>query len=93
MSNPILDRINRQSGNPQQNQASYLNDPQFLAAKRLYKLVQGSSNPNATIQSLISQNPQMQQIIGKNNNLQQVFYNLANQRGIDPNVFINELLK
>lgn len=35
----------------------------------------------------------MQQIIGKNNNLQQIFYNLANQRGIDPNVFINELLK
>ena len=58
-------------------------------------MVKNSNNPSAMLQNIISQNPQMQQVVnlaqGKNLNYQQIFRELARQKGIDPDKFIQEL--
>ena len=96
MPNPILEQIARtQNGNlPQQQNQPYQSN-QFASVKNLYKMVKNSNNPSAMLQNIISQNPQMQQVVnlaqGKNLNYQQIFRELARQKGIDPDKFIQEL--
>lgn len=96
MPNPILEQIARtQSGNlPQQQNQPYQSN-QFASAKNLYKMVKNSNNPSVMLQNIISQNPQMQQVVNlaqsKNLNYQQIFRELARQKGIDPDKFIQEL--
>lgn len=55
-----------------------------------------SNNKQAALQSLIAQNPGLKNIVGmvnsKGMNMEQVFYALAQQRGIDPQTVLNELL-
>ena len=54
-----------------------------------------SSNPQATFQSIVAQNPGIKNIINtvssKGMSMEQVFYALAQQRGVDPQIILNEL--
>lgn len=55
--------------------------------------LQMASNPMSAIQSMISTNPQLQQLIPliqKNNgDYQKTFYDLARERGVNPDEVIN----
>ena len=57
--------------------------------------VQAAKDPMGTINQMASTNPQMQQvmqIIQQNGgNAKQAFYNMAQQRGVDPNVILQQL--
>lgn len=69
--------------------------PQMQQIKNMMHMVQMSNNPQAAMQTLIAQNPGLKNIIqavsGKGMSMQQVFYALAQQRGVDPQVILNEL--
>ena len=62
---------------------------------QMFQNVKNAQNPNAMLQSLMQNNPQMKQvmdIINQNGgNAKQAFYNMAQQKGIDPNTIINNL--
>ena len=61
----------------------------------LYRSVTNAQNPNLMFQSLLQSNPQIKQVmevINQNGgNAKQAFYNMAKQKGVDPNVIINNL--
>lgn len=77
---------------PQQQTAA---SPQIQQIKNMMRMVQMSNNKSATLQTLIAQNPGLKNIINlvnsKGMSMEQVFYALAQQRGIDPQVILNEL--
>lgn len=56
-------------------------------------MIQASTNPMATIQGLMANNPQFRDLlplIEKNNgDYRKTFYDLASQKGIDPNEILN----
>lgn len=57
--------------------------------------VRSASNPNAMLQMLAQTNPVVQQAMTYVNqnggNAQQAFYNLAQQKGVDPMAVLNQL--
>lgn len=61
----------------------------------MFRMVKTAQDPNAMMQTLMQSNPQMQQVmtfIGQSGvNAKQLFYNLAKQKGKDPNIIINNL--
>lgn len=63
--------------------------------KNMMRMVQMSSNPQAALQSIVAQNPGIKNIINtvssKGMSMEQVFYALAQQRGVDPQIILNEL--
>ena len=71
------------------------NNPNLQSIKNMMNLIRGSNNPQAELQNMIVQNPQMRQVmdlVRKNGgNYQQAFFALARQRGVDPNVILQEL--
>ena len=90
MPNPILEQATRLTSDPQ---LQFQNNANFQLAKNLFKTVQSSSNQQATLQNLMMQNPQIQQIVDltRGKNLRSMFYTLARQEGIDPDLFIQQL--
>lgn len=54
-----------------------------------------SANPQMALQNIVNQNPNLQNILNLANsngaNLQQVFYNMAKQKGVNPEDVINAL--
>lgn len=88
MVNPILQMLGgMQSPNP--------GSPQNGSIQSMINLVRGSANPDLAMQTLMQTNPQMQGVM---NYIQQnggdartAFYNLAAQRGVNPNDIINSL--
>lgn len=79
-------RNGQQTNQPQINEA-YLNQ---------LKSIMHSANPQQGLTNLMAQNPQMAQMfqmLQGRGNLQQVFETMAKQRGIDPNLILNKLLK
>ena len=63
--------------------------------KSMMNMVRGAQNPKMMLQNMINQNPQMRQVM---NLVQQnggdpktAFYNLARQKGIDPDQVLNML--
>ena len=81
MPNPILDQFNNPSG--QHGIIGMVNQ------------VRNSPNPNAAMQNLISSNPKVQEVMQYVNqnggDARAAFYNLAAQKGIDPNTILNQL--
>lgn len=74
--NPILAAMSHQSTTP-----SSTNQ-----IKELYNEFVNSSNPNYVIQQMLSQNPEVNTLLQQaNGDPRQAFYNLAKQRGINPN--------
>lgn len=57
--------------------------------------IRNSPNPNTTMQNLISTNPQIKSVMDYINqnggDARSAFYNLAAQRGVDPNTILNQL--
>ena len=57
--------------------------------------IRNSPNPNTAMQNLISTNPQVKSImdyISQNGgDARSAFYNLAAQKGVDPNTILNQL--
>lgn len=81
--NPILQQLNAQSQTP----------PQVGQVKSLMNMIQCSANPLEAMQSFLASNPTFKEIyplIKQNNgDYKKTFFDLAAQRGIDP----NEVLK
>ena len=63
--------------------------------KNMMSMVQMSANPQMALQNIVNQNPNLQNILNLANsngaNLQQVFYNMAKQKGVNPEDVINAL--
>ena len=64
-------------------------------AAELSKTVQNASNPNVLMNKLIQSNPRLKMaynMVQQNGgNAKQLFYQLAQQKGIDPNTILNQL--
>ena len=83
----------------QQPQLSNNNLKSLLSKNNLnsFKSLLNSSNPQELIQNFISQNPQMNNVIqlmktsGKSP--KDFFYQFAQQKGVNPDEFINSLLQ
>lgn len=63
--------------------------------KQLANLLKSSSNPQQLISNLVNQNPQMRQVLNmlqsSGKSPRDLFYELAKQKGVDPNQIINML--
>ena len=61
--------------------------------KNMMNLVRNAQNPTMMLQNMMNQNPQMQQVMNivrqSGGDPKTAFYNLAKQKGVDP----NEILK
>ena len=83
MSNPIFSPFN----SPQQKPVNSLSE--------MYNEVRNSPNPNKTMERLLYNNPTFREImtyISENGgNAKAAFYNMAAQKGIDPNSVLNKL--
>lgn len=71
-------------------------NPQMIQQiKGIMNQIKMAQNPQLALNQILMNNPNINSIIGliKNNggNLQTAFYNLAKQKGIDPQVILNEL--
>lgn len=80
--------MNPQQMPPQMNQS-------IQQIKNMMSMVQMSANPQIALQNIVNQNPNLQNILNLANsngaNLQQVFYNMAKQKGVNPEDVINAL--
>lgn len=91
MTNPIFSPFgNRSNQQPQQNQQ---NQPNSILG--LLNMVKSSSNPNQAMQQLLSTNPMCKNVmtyINQNGgDARTAFYNMAAQKGVDPNTILNQL--
>lgn len=74
---------------PMQNQ-NVMNSIQQI--KQLAQLLKSSGNPQMMIYNLLNQNPNVSQMMNNfGGDPKTTFYNLARQRGIDPDQFINTI--
>lgn len=85
--NPLFNAINNNLPNNIPNQQ--LND-----LRSMYQLFKSKGNPMMVFNQLTQNNPQMKQIlelVRQGHNPQELFYNLCNQRGINPQTLINQI--
>ena len=89
--NPLNNNFNNTMIN--QNKNTFLNSPQFLQLKQMYKTARMAQNPNIIIQQLANSNPEISQTIQmlQGKNLEQVFYEGCKMNGIDPQTILKEL--
>lgn len=63
--------------------------------KQMFQMLQSSWNPQAMISQLMQNNPQMGQVFelikASGNDPKRAFYTLAEKRGIDPNMILDQL--
>lgn len=58
--------------------------------KQMFNLLKMSGNPNAVLNKLMEQNPQIMELIKQSGgDPKAAFYNLAKQKGVDPNQILN----
>ncbi len=91
MANPIFGMFNQQSRQaPQPNQSS--NNQSLFS---MMNQIRNSPNPNMAMQQMLSSNPQFQGMVDYINqnggDAKSAFYNLAAQKGVDPNSILNQL--
>ena len=85
MSNPIFNSFNRppKTNGPSNNIFGMLSQ------------IRNSQNPDAAMQQMINSNPNLQNIMNYINqnggDARAAFYNLAAQKGIDPNTILDQL--
>lgn len=81
--NPILELVNKRSNNP------------FNAVRSMMQSVSSSGNPEVVLQQLAGSNPQVRQAIDlvqrSGGDPKRTFYDLARQRGINPQDILNQL--
>ena len=73
--NPILDALSPQ-GQPLNN------------VRQMYQAYQAAANPNEFLQQMMQRNPILAQI-ANNGNLEQTFYQMCQQRGVNPQDILN----
>lgn len=75
MNNPIISQL-----------AQKLQPQNLGKIRQIINLMRSAGNPEAMLQSMVSQNPQMKEVINLigNRDPKQVFYSLCKQRNIDP---------
>lgn len=85
MQNPILQQLTRGTG--------FNNNIQQI--KQMMNIVKSSQNPQAMLENLASNNPRlrdiMQTVKQSGGSAKTAFYQLAQQRGINPNDILNVL--
>ena len=94
--NSLYQQLQPQAQAPQLNNNQKLFTQQSLPKKNnLLSQFLKSSNPKQTIQNMVMNNPKMQNVLQlfQNSNLspKQFFYQYAQQKGVDPDQFINSL--
>ena len=81
--------------NPFQNLLGKMLSQRLQPLQNLSQMATGVSNPQGMIQQMLQNDPRTQQVmdyVNKNGgNAQQLFYQMAQQKGIDPNVIINQI--
>ena len=86
----------RGSMTPSQQQVSNQSLSLNSNAKNMFKNLMNASNPNEAISSIVNSNPQMQNVMSLFNSSgmtpKQFFYQFANQKGVNPDQFINSLI-
>ena len=82
MDNPILSLLGR-------------TNPVMGMLSQMIGMVKAAKDPSTAINQMAMNNPQMQQVmqyINQNGgDPRQAFYNLAQQKGVDPNYILNQL--
>lgn len=85
MGNPIFDTPMR-SAQPSSDRSGILG---------MIDQIRNSPNPNTAMQNLISTNPQVKSVMDyishNGGDARSAFYNLAAQKGVDPNTILNQL--
>ncbi len=94
MSNPIFDMLNSASNN--QNGSRNTNGPMgMLSVMSMINQIRRSPNPNAAMRQMAANNPALQNtmdyIQASGGNAKNAFYNMAAQKGVDPNAIIQSL--
>ena len=88
MSNPILSAFKRNPQQPGQ-------QPQSNTLIGMLNMVRSSDNPNQAMQQMLASNPQYQNVMNYINqnggDARTAFYNMAAQKGVDPNSILNQL--
>lgn len=83
-----------QQSNPQVNN-SFQPPANLAQIKGLMAMMESCGNPVAMLQSMIATNPQMASVMNfvsrYNGDAKAAFYDLAKQKGVDPNVIIDIL--
>lgn len=69
------------------------NNPAIQQIKQMMGMLNGVQNPQAILQQVAQQNPQLAQVMQmcQGKNPQEVFYQMCNQRGINPDEILNAL--
>ena len=80
---------------PQILQQLAMRNPNLSRIKELMNTVKSAQNPHIAMQTLINNNPQLKQIMDivqqNGGNAEKVFYQLAQERGINPDDILNML--
>lgn len=70
--------------------------PQMQNLRRMVGMIRGARDPNALMQQMLQQNPTMQQAMEyvrqNGGDPKAAFYKLAQERGIDPQSVMNNIL-
>lgn len=76
---------------------SQLNPQVIQQIKGIMNQVKMAQNPQYALSQMLMSNPQLAQAVNfiksSGGNPQQAFYNLAQQKGVDPQMVLNELQK
>ena len=96
MPNPIMEQINNGNKTAAPNNPTYQLKQQIQPAKQALRQIMSLSNPQAMMNQMLMNNPNVQQALTfikqAGNNPQTAFMNLAKQKGVNPQEFINELM-
>ena len=69
--------------------------PNLNKIKQMMNLFKGANNPQQLLANMLSQSPQMRDVVQLVNNSgktpKDVFYELARQKGVDPNEILRQL--
>lgn len=87
--NPLFQAMN---GNATQSQPT--GNPQIMQSiKRMVGMLNGVQSPEKALQMLAQQNPLMAQVMQMTNGRdpKQVFYEMCNQKGVNPDDILNQL--
>ena len=80
MQNPMMSQLNQ----PMINQI-------LSRAKEIQSAVQGTKNPQATLQMMLNKNPKAQELLNQYGTPEKAVKARAAELGIDPNMIINAL--
>ena len=64
---------------------------QLMAAKQMMSMVRGMGNQQEGINYLLNQNPQVKNILQSGVDPQKAFYEMAKQKGVDPESILGPL--